>query len=115
MPPAFANLRTFCEWYADYGSITPCCQRATPEEIAAAPRRYDCTTCPLKAQTDALWLENHEAWQTYQTLCGRTVRDLELAGWLFDRLTAGWPLDETLALLHRLNVILEVLFPKEHL
>ena len=60
---------------------------------------------------EGLWSENAEAWQTYHLLCGRTVRDCQLEGWLLQRCTDGWDTDRVLGLLDRLNVILSVLEP----
>ena len=54
---------------------------------------------------DGLWGENAEAWKTYHLLCGRTVRDSQLDGWLLDRLTTGWDLERVTGLLDRLDVI----------
>jgi hypothetical protein len=60
---------------------------------------------------DGLFIENAEAWQVYQHMCGRTVRDCQLEGWLLDRLTEGWDQERTLALVERLNIIGAALSP----
>lgn len=63
------------------------------------------------AHLDGLWPENTEAWDIYQLLCGRTVRDCQSEGWLLERLTQSWELERLLALLSRLDVIANVLSP----
>jgi hypothetical protein len=60
---------------------------------------------------EGLWLDNAEAWNTYHLLCGRTVRELKLEGWLLQRWTDGWALDRVLGLIERLNLIASVLEP----
>ncbi len=81
--------------------------------MRAQPELFDCSGCDYQARIDALWLENAEAWTIYQTLCGRTVGTLELHGWLFQELTADRSLTERLDLLARLDVILNVLQPRD--
>lgn len=88
-----------------------CCYRASDSEIATNPEVYDCTTCELMSQMDALWQENAEAWQLYHLLCGRTVRDVQLEGWMLTKWTDGWPLDRVVELLDRLDLIAAVLEP----
>jgi hypothetical protein len=61
------------------------------------------------ANLDGLWLENTEAWQTHQHLCGRAVRDGHLEGWLLQRLTDGWSPERVVSLIDRLNLIASVL------
>jgi len=65
----------------------------------------------LSDQFSGLWRENAEAYRIYTKLCGRTVRECHLEGWLLDRLTADWESERTLGLIERLNVILSVLEP----
>jgi hypothetical protein len=60
---------------------------------------------------DGLWQENADAWQTYQLLCGRTVRDCRLEGWLVTRWTDGWSTERVISLMDRLNLIFSVLEP----
>jgi hypothetical protein len=62
-------------------------------------------------QVDGLWRENSEAWETYHRLCGRTVREWHLEGWLLDRWTDGWEVDKVSRLIDRLNLIVSVLEP----
>jgi len=59
-----------------------CCKTATDEEIAEDPDAYECGRCERTAQLEALWPENAEAWRLYQTLCGRTVKQLDLHQWV---------------------------------
>ena len=99
---------------ADHGKNYTCCQRASEEDLRLNPEAYDCSTCGLMAQLEGLWPENAEAWQTYQLLCGRTVRDCQLEGWLLDRCTQAWSHERVLELLERLDVITGVLSPPQH-
>lgn len=111
-PSPFANLRRFCEWWADYGQTTRCCQRATPDELQADPDRYDCERCELKARNDGLWQVNRDAWQVYGEIGRRVVALCDLRGAVLERLTVDWPTDDVLDLVQRLDVILDVLNPK---
>jgi hypothetical protein len=108
-------LREFIEWTAQYEKTSSCCQRATDEEITADRKAggnvYNCDECPLMSHQDGLWLENAEAWNTHHLLCGRTVRELKLEGWLLQRWTDDWALERVLGLLDRLNLIASVLEP----
>lgn len=63
---------------------------------------------------DELWQENTEAWQMYHLLCGRTVRECHLEGWLLDRWTAEWTPERVITLVDRLNLIGSVLEPHGH-
>lgn len=94
---------------ADNGKNTTCCQRASDEEIRQDPDAYDCNTCELMPRLEGLWPENTEAWDVYQLLCGRTVRECQLEGWLLERCTADWEADRVIALLERLDIITGVL------
>lgn len=60
---------------------------------------------------EGLWPENAEAWQIHQQLCGRTVKDCQLEGWLLERLTHEWETPRVVTLIERLNVIAQVLSP----
>lgn len=96
----------------DYGKTTRCCQRATAEELKADPGRYDCTRCALKAQTQQLWRVNADAWRIYRLLCSRFVALSTLRGPLFERLTEGWPAEDVIDLVQRLDVIVNLLEPE---
>lgn len=109
---AFANLREFLQWFADWGEKTRCCQRATDEEIAGDPDRYDCANCELTGRFEGLWVDNAEAWDIFKNLSGRTVGLLEWRGALLSRITDGWPLEDVMILLRRLDLILDVLQPE---
>lgn len=100
------------EWVADYGKTTPCCQRATEQERAENPERYDCSVCEWRTRRAALLSENAEAWTLYQALCGRTVQVLELGPVVVERWTAGLDAAQTLDVLRRLDLILDVLQPE---
>lgn len=110
-PKAFANLRAHLEWYADYGKTTLCCASATAAEIQENARLFDCQQCPHVAHEHALWAVNARALAIYHRLCGRTVVDLGLAGWLFQTLTDGWTPADVLDLVTRLELIRSVLDP----
>jgi hypothetical protein len=60
---------------------------------------------------EGLWLDNAEAWNIHNQLCGRTVRELHLERWLLQRWTDGWALERVLGLIDRLNLIASVLEP----
>jgi hypothetical protein len=96
---------------ADHGKTATCCIRASESEIATDPGAYDCSTCELTQQFDGLWPENAEAWDLFNQLCGRTVREGRLEGWLLERWTTDWPMDRILGLFDRLDLIANVLTP----
>ncbi len=98
-------------WWADNGKNATCCQRASDQDIRENPEAFDCATCELMPLLDGLWPENTEAWHTYQLLCGRTVRDCQLEGWILERATTGWESERVIALMERLDVIAGVLSP----
>lgn len=101
---------------ADYGQKARCCQvlsAAELHELAEEGRPLDCGACDHAAKQAALWPVNADAYSIYRSLCGRTVGLLELHGWLFLSLTAGWTLDEQQDALARLDVIQSVLSPDE--
>lgn len=101
---------------ADYGQKARCCQVLTAEELndlAEEGRPLDCGACEYAAKQAALWPVNAEVMAIYRSLCGRTVGLLELHGWMFLSLTAGWALEEQQDALARLDVIHAVLSPEE--
>ena len=100
------------QWIAAYGKTATCCMRASQDEIEANPDRFDCQTCELRQRRAGLWQENAEAWQIYQLLCGRTVQVCELQATALEWVTARWSPEERIALLYRLDVILDVLQPE---
>jgi len=110
-PTPFDQLRNFAVWWRDSAKNATCCERATDEELREDPDAYDCATCELKRQADQLWVENAEAWDLYQRLCGRAVRDYHLEGWLVQQWTEGWDFERISTLLDRLNLIASVLEP----
>lgn len=75
------------------------------------PERYNCETCAHRLKYDALFGENAEALEIYRSLTSRFLGALEAQTWLLDRWTTGWPIDDTLALVQRLDVIHDVLSP----
>jgi hypothetical protein len=54
---------------------------------------------------------NARALGIYHRLCGRTVGDLALAGWLFQEVTEGWSTADRLDCLERIEIIREHLDP----
>lgn len=96
-----------------YGNKTPCCVRATQQDMEAEPERFDCSKCELRKHTDGLYAANAEAWRIYQLLCGKTVRTCEMYGRALDWATAGWSAEERIDLLQRLDVILDVTSPDD--
>lgn len=94
----------------DYGKNKPCCRTATEQERREHPERYNCETCEYRIKHQGLWLENAEALDLYRAL-GTRVLGGEGVAWLVDRWTAGWALDDVLALLERLDLIHDTLSP----
>lgn len=96
-----------------YGKTATCCVRATQADLEAHPERFNCQTCEFRKRTDGLYAANAEAWRIYQLLCGKTVRTCEVYGRALDWVTAGWSAEERVALLQRLDVILDVTSPDD--
>lgn len=67
----------------------------------------------MKQQIGGLWRVNAEAWRIHQALGGATVGRCDLHGYVLERLTEAWPLDDVLDLLQRLDLILDVLETKK--
>ncbi len=109
--PPFANLRSFLQWWVNNAKNASCCYRATDEEYENNREAFNCLTCDLMYQIDGLWRENAEAWEVFHLLCGRTVRDIQLENWVLTKWTDGWPLERTLGLIDRLDLIGSVLEP----
>jgi len=101
------------QWVGAYGKTATCCVRATPEDIAANPERFDCERCELKKRSDALWSSNAEAWEIWQFLCSRIVQECELRGQALEWVTAGWTPEQRVSLIRRLDVILDVMQPQD--
>ena len=89
----------------------PCCRTLDDEEIRGQPDLYDCTAC-YPARLELLWPENLRAWSCYQTLCGRTVRTLQLHEWVLSQESAELTPAERDTLVGRLDLILDVLQPE---
>lgn len=98
-------------WWLDHGQTTTCCQRATPDEIADEPHRYDCDQCALRERLDGLDRVNAEAWDVYGVCCGRLVRACGLVPTAMAAITAGWSADERADLIARLECIHAMLMP----
>lgn len=79
--------------------------------MAANPDVFACARCAHTAWEDSLWAVNARALDVYRRLCGRTVGDLSLAGWLVQQVTAGWSPTDRLDLIDRIERIRAVLDP----
>lgn len=103
------------QWVAAYGKTATCCLFASDDELKASPERFVCETCELRTRREDLWIANAEAWRVYTTvLCGKAVGRFELQSQALDWVTAGWSVTERLALLTRLDWILDVLDPESN-
>lgn len=112
--PRFANLRAWLEWLTDEGKVSSCCRSASEDEIRERPETFDCSRCQRLQRFFELWPENVVAWDCYQALAGRTVRDVHGGGaWTLQRFTAGWSWQRITDLLARVDLILEMLMPVE--
>lgn len=109
----FANLRAWLEWITDEGKASSCCRFATEDEIRERPETFDCRSCPRLQRFCELWPENVTAWDCYQALGHRTVRDVQAGTWTLQRFTAGWSWQRIADLLARVDLILEFLAPRE--
>ena len=58
-----------------------------------------------------LWQANVDAWRIYRTLCGRTVGECELRGYVIERLTETWAAEDILDLMARIDLIFSVVDP----
>ncbi len=110
-PRAFAQLREWCAFYLDSKNASCCLRTDDDEEIRANPEGFDCATCEYAERLNGLWFENVGAWDCYLRMCGRTVQNCDLQGWLFQRWTEGWSVEEALTLVDRLDIIASVLEP----
>ena len=100
-------------WVVDFSKTATCCWIASDVEVQEQPELFNCTTCQYQDRIDALWPENGEAWQVFQTLCGRTVSTCELRNEVFGRLTRDWSDLEYFDLLKRLDLILDMVQPRD--
>jgi len=98
-------------WWRDHAKNATCCRRATEQEREEDPDAFDCVNCDYRKHVTGLWVENANAWDLYQRLCGRAVRDFHLEGWLVQQWTDGWDFERVAILMDRLNLIASVLEP----
>jgi hypothetical protein len=75
------------------------------EELAAEPERFDCETCEWRLKHAALWTENSDALELYQTLGRRIVSACSLHGVVLARWMADRTSDEVLTMVARLDLI----------
>jgi hypothetical protein len=85
----------------------------TLEEIKARPDLFDCRRCERTRRFEELWPENRTAWDCYQALAHRTVRDTEAGAWVLSTFTAGWSWQCIADLLARVDLILEITAPAQ--
>jgi hypothetical protein len=90
---------------------TPCCQRATQEEIDGDPDLYDCQRCPVADALTGLDDENLEAWRLYHTLASRFLVDAQAVGAVFSRLTADQSPEQLADTCERMRVLYDTLQP----
>jgi hypothetical protein len=84
---------------------------ATLDEIKGRPGAFDCARCERQQKFAALWPENRIAWDCYQALGHRTVRDIQAGAWVITHFTAGWSWQRIADLLARVDLLLEILVP----
>lgn len=72
---------------------------------------FDCASCEVRQRCEDLWPENAEAWELYQVLCGRTVREARLESLVLTKWTEGWAWDAIRGLLDRLDILAAALEP----
>jgi hypothetical protein len=108
----FANLRTFLEFWVDERSQHACAALATDDELETDPEAYDCgDDCPVAAALDALWPENADAWRVFHQVVSRFTVEFHLGGEALRRLTGELEADAFEALLERLSLIYDLLYP----
>ena len=77
----------------------------------ADPARFDCDACEVRSRSGELWPENHDAWAIWSTLSGRTVRDLHLAAWYLEQVTADREPADKMDVVARISLIRDTLEP----
>jgi hypothetical protein len=101
------------DWLVEDGKNTPCCLLAgvTADDIKSRPEHFDCATCERRRRWLDLWPENRTAWDCYQDVARRTVRDTQAGAWILSTFTAGWSWPRIAQLLARLDLIVEIVAP----
>lgn len=97
----------------DYGKHTRCCRLDSEDERRENADRYNCDTCVYRLKHEGLQSENVDALDLYR-LMGARVLGGEQTGWLIDRWTAGWALEDVVAMVRRLDLIHGILSPEPH-
>jgi hypothetical protein len=74
---------------------------------------FNCETCPLAAQLDALDGPNTEAWWLYKSCCNRFLVDAQAVPMALERLTAEQDAEQFAETLDRLRIIHDVMAPRK--
>lgn len=72
---------------------------------------YDCQTCRVAAEMEALAPENTEAWCKFRRWVSRFGMDFDTLGVLFAKACEGLNEDEATELHERLSLIYDVCYP----
>lgn len=90
-----------------------CCLLASQQEIDDDPAVYDCDGCVMAQELGALDRDNAEAWGLFHRVCGRFAHEAGLMGMRVNLETDGWPAQDVLDLLDRLEIIYHHLVPPQ--
>lgn len=72
---------------------------------------FDCETCPVACQQATLDTANTEAWGLYRRLHNRFALDMHVMADLFRALVSGWPPEDIVDALERMDVMHGVFHP----
>lgn len=75
------------------------------------PEQFDCGTCRVATEIEALDTPNTAAWGIYHRCATRFCVDARLIGRRLEAETAGWAPDEVCDLFDRLGILYDVLQP----
>ncbi len=107
----FAQLRSFCEFWAyDRPGLT-CCQFVDDEVLETDGDYFDCETCAVADAVASLDPDNAEAWHLYGRVCTRFAVDFGMVPDVLRPLVAGWSPDAVADLFDRFAVMYDVLQP----
>lgn len=95
----------------DEGRATPCCQFASDEDLESDPAVYQCGSCGVMAQIDALHPLNREAWELFQRTCTRFLVDGHGVSAVLEKLGEGEDVDDFLDLVTRFSILYDVYYP----
>lgn len=79
----------------------------------ADPEVYDCQTCEMAHQVGTLGRANAEAWAIFQRVCGRFAHEAGLMSLRLTLETDGWPAQDVIDLLDRLEIIYDEVMPPQ--